>query len=293
MKQTPPSNLLANKVFVITGANSGIGYETALGIAKTGAQVLIVGRSKEKCQEAQNKIIAETQNQQVNVLLADFSVQQSIRQFAEDFKRKYDRLDVLVNNAGAMFTTRKTTPDGHEQTFGLNHLGYFLTTHYLLDVIKNTPHARIVNVASEAHRIGQLNFDDLMYQKNSYSQWRAYGTSKLANILFTQHLAQLLNGQNVTTNSLHPGVVRTNFGNEHPIVRFAYQNLPFVGITPKQGAKTSLFLSLEPLPAAHNGLYFDNCKPKKPSKAAQSPENAQQLWQNSLELTGIETFGRV
>lgn len=291
MQPTPKSD--TNKVFIITGANSGIGYETALGIARTGAHVVIVGRNKPKCEEARQTIIHATQNPNIGVLSADFSSRHSIKQFADEFKQSYSRLDVLVNNAGALFPTRQTTPDGYEQTFGLNHIGYFLTTHYLLDILKNTPQSRIVNVASEAHRIADLNFDDLMYQQRPYNQWRAYGTSKLANILFSQYLSEQLKNQSITVNSLHPGVVRTNFGSTHPIIRFAYKNLPFFGKTPQQGAKTSLYLALSPEATAYNGLYFDNSRPKKPSAAAQNPQNAVQLWQKSLELTGIETFGKI
>jgi retinol dehydrogenase-12 len=282
-----------NKIILITGANAGIGYETALGVAKTGATTIMVGRDAAKCEQSRREIVEKTGNEQVKVILADLSSHQSIRQFTDEFKRHYTQLDVLINNAGGIFKERQLTPDGFERTFGLNHLGYFLTTYYLSDILTATPQSRLVNVASEAHRfVRQMHFDDLMLEKK-YSEWVAYGQSKLANILFTRYLAAYWQkkGIQTTANCLHPGTVRSNFGKQDFwFIRFAFTYLPLFKTT-AQGAKTSLHLALSPDVATCNGAYFDNCREKKTTKAAHDTLAMQTLWQRSLALTGIADFG--
>lgn len=282
------------KVILITGANAGIGYETALGVAKTGATTVIVGRDDAKCEQARRQIAEQTNNANVKVILADLMSHDSIRQFADEFKRHYSRLDVLVNNAGGIFKHRQLTADGMERTMGLNHFGYFLTTHYLNEMLIATPQSRLVNVASEAHRfVRGMNFEDLMLEKK-YSEWTAYGQSKLANILFTRYLAAQWqkNGITTTANCLHPGTVRTNFGSQDFwLIRFAFNYLPFFK-SPAQGAATSLYLALSPEAAGYNGAYFDNCRERKTSKAATDTTAMQTLWERSMVLSGIAEFGK-
>lgn len=284
-----------SKVVLITGANSGIGYETALGIAKTKATLVLVGRNAAKCEEARRQIVEQSHNDQVKVIVADLESQAAIKQFTAEFKRHYNRLDILINNAGGVFKDRQTTADGFERTLGLNHFGYFLTTHYLHDILTATPESRLVNVASAAHRfVRNMNFDDLMLEKK-YGEWAAYGQSKLANILFTRHLADLWqkNGIKTIANCLHPGTVRTNFGtHDFWIIRLAFRHLPFFK-SAKQGAATSLHLALSPDIERKTGGYYDNCRLSKSSRAASDTAAMQSLWERSLSLTGISEFGRV
>lgn len=283
---------MKEKVFVVSGANAGIGYETARGIALTGAKVVMLVRNAAKGEQAREVLIRETGNENIELMLADLSDASSIEAFSEQFKQKYERLDVLVNNAGGIFKERTLLPNGMESTFGLNHIGYFLLTHHLMPIIRQTPSARIISVASEAHRIGKMDFDDLHFEKRKYVPMLAYGQSKLANILFTRYLAKQLNGSPIVTNCLHPGTVRTNFGGSIPLFKWAFKWLGFFFKTPEQGARTSLYLATNPDTNKYNGLYFDNSKPKKPSKAARNDADAQKLWECSLEMTGIEVFGK-
>ena len=282
------------KTIVITGANAGIGYETALGIAKTGARVVLIGRDADKCETARQKIVAQTHNEQVHVLLADLMSHQSIRDFADEFKRRYDRLDVLINNAGGIFKQRQLTPDGMERTIGLNHFGYFLTTHYLHDILTQTPQSRLVNVASEAHRfVSRIKFEDLMLEKK-YNEWTAYGQSKLANILFTRYLAVHWQQKGIATtaNCLHPGTVRTNFGaKDFWFIRWTFRYLPLFK-SAEQGAATSIYLAQSAAVAHTTGAYFDNCRERKSTKAGQDIAAMQQLWDTSLALTGLSAFGQ-
>jgi NAD(P)-dependent dehydrogenase (short-subunit alcohol dehydrogenase family) len=196
---------------MVTGATGGIGEITATALARNGATVVVVGRSREKAIATVEKIKKATGNQKVEYMLADLSSQKDVRHLAEEFKAKYDRLHVLVNNAGALYTKREESVDGIELTFALNHLGYFLLTNLLLDTIKASAPARIVNVSSSMHRRGTMDWQDLEGKKK-FSGWAIYGRSKLANILFTRELARRLEGSGVTVNALHPGVVTTGFG---------------------------------------------------------------------------------
>ena len=279
---------MTGKVCLVTGANSGIGKVTALELARMGATVVMICRSQQKGEAAQAEIREATGNPNVDLLLADLSSQQSIREVAAAFKSRYDRLHLLVNNAGAMSMQRTVTVDGLETTFAVNHLGYFLLTNLLLDLIKASAPARIVNVSSDAHKIGPMPFDDLQGEKK-YHGFRAYGYSKLANILFTVELARQLEGTGVTVNCLHPGMVDTNFGKGNGL------KLPWpfgwimrkLTISPEKGAETSLYLATSPAVEGVTGKYFAKKRLAKPSRAAQDSEAARRLWQVSLELTGL------
>ncbi len=205
---------------------------------------------------------------------------------ADEYKSKHDRLDVLLNNAGAINMDRETTTDGYERTFATNHLGYFVLTDRLLDLLKKSAPSRIINVASEAHRQGSNAFTDPNFEKNGYSGFGAYGTSKLANILFTRELAKKLEGTGVTANSLHPGVIASGFGrNNKGVFGFIMRNLasPFLG-SEESGAKTSVYLATSPEADGKTGLYWKSSHESTPTKAARDDEAATRLWKLSEEM---------
>ena len=247
----------------------------------------MVCRSQERGEASRQKLIAESGNSAIDLIVGDLSSQADIRQIAETYRQRHARLDVLVNNAGGSFLSRRESVDGLELTFALNHINYFLLTNLLLDLIKATPDSRIVNVASGAHRMGTINFDDLQFT-SGYRVMKAYGASKLANILFTNELARRLQaeGSHVTVNSLHPGVVKTNIGKRDNglIGRIASTLFLSSGITPVEGAKTSIYLASSPDVAQISGKYFDECREKRPSDEALDETVAARLWQVSAEL---------
>lgn len=284
------STQMQGKVVIVTGANSGIGKETALALAKKGANVVMVCRSPERGRAAQLDIIAESGNHNVDLLIADLSSQQSIRDLADEFRAKYDRLDVLVNNAGGMFSQRHLTVDGLEYTFALNHLAYFLLTNLLLDMLKASAPARIVNVASAAERSGKIDFDDLQSEHN-YRETAAYSTSKLANLMFTYELARRLRRTGVTVNAVHPGVVRTNFLNDSSwYLRIAAKPLIWFGRSPKKGAETVVYLASSPHVERMNGLYFHDKEVIHSSEPSYSERIARRLWDESADLTRFSEF---
>ncbi len=279
------------KIYVVTGANSGIGRATAERLAQTGNKVILVCRNPQKGKKAIIEIGKATKNNKLELFLCDLSSHQSIREFATKFRNQYGAIDVLVNNAGGIFGERILTEEGREYTFALNHLGYFLMTHYLLDLLKQPDQARIVNVASDAHRATKMDFDNLEGEKK-YKQMTAYALSKMCNILFTRELAVRLQGTNIITNCLHPGVVATNFGNSGG--GFLKNLLPMARklmINSDKGADTSVFLALAPEVEKISGEYFAKMKVKKSTKDAANMDYAKRLWARSLQLTGIETFG--
>ncbi|XP_017026977.1 retinol dehydrogenase 12-like [Drosophila kikkawai] len=282
------------KVFIVTGANTGIGKETVLEIAKRGGTVYMACRDMNRCNRARDEIIKETNNQNIFSRELDLSSFDSIRKFAAGFKREQDKLHVLINNAGVMHCPKSLTKDGIEMQLGVNHVGHFLLTHLLLDVLKKTAPSRIVNVSSLAHTQGSINVKDLNSEK-SYSRIGAYSQSKLANVLFTRELAKRLEGTGVTVNSLHPGAVDTellrNWG-------FLQNDLGQLMIRPllwtlfktaKSGAQTSLYAALDTDLKNVSGLYFSDCKAKDVSKAAKNDETAKFLWAESEKWTGVGT----
>lgn len=275
------------KICVVTGATTGIGRETALGLAKQGATVILVARDKSKGDATVADIRTQTGNEKLDLFLADLSSQAEIRRLAAELTAKYPKLNVLVNNAGGVFMERKLTVDGLEYTFGFNHLGYFLLTHLLLDALKAGAPARIVNVSSDAHRPGRIVFDDLQGEKN-YSGFGAYCSSKLANVLFSNELARRLRGTGVTVNSLHPGVVSTGFARNNG---WFFNALVSVGslfmLTAEQGAQTSIYLASSPEVEGVSGKYFDKSKAVVPSADALNEADAKRLWEVSEKLVGL------
>jgi NAD(P)-dependent dehydrogenase (short-subunit alcohol dehydrogenase family) len=279
------SQEMQGKICLVTGATLGIGKETALGLARKGAHVVIVGRDEARTRETQAWIVRESGNAQVDFLVADLSSQPKVRRLAEEFKSKYARLDVLLNNAGAIFTKREVTVDGIERTWALDHLAEFLLTQLLLDQLEASAPSRIVNVASGAHMAGKMNFDDLQGEKK-FSGMGAYAQAKLANILFTFALSRRLAGKGVTANCLHPGVVATGFGHNTPgLVKTLVSLLrPFL-ITPEKGAATSIYLASSPDVADVSGKYFAKCKPIASSKLSTDVAVQEKLWEVSLRQT--------
>ncbi len=285
---------MREKIFVITGGNSGIGRVTATEIAKMGAQVVLVCRNEQKGRAVQEDINALTGLNNCDLFLCDFSSHASIREFAKNFRMKYNSIDVLINNAGAIIGEREVNDEGLEMMFATNHLGYFLITHYLLDLLKAADSARIVNVASLAHRFTNMRWDDLQAEK-SFNSWIQYGHTKLMNILFNKELAyQLKKNTNITANCLHPGNINSNFGKTgNPLMKFLMGNFGFVLTSPQKGAETSIYLATSPLVKGKTGLYWYKKNPTIPSMEAISSENARRLWDISLKLTGIKVFGEV
>lgn len=275
---------IEGKVCLITGGTNGIGKSTAMTLAKMGATIVIVGRNAAKTDEIVKSIRAASGNKNVDSLLADLSSQQDIRRLVEAFKSKYTQLHVLLNNAGAAFMQRQLSVDGIEMTFALNHLAYFLLTNLLLDTLKASAPARIINVSSDAHQSGKIEFDNLQGEKR-YGM-SAYGNSKLANILFTVELARRLEGTGVTVNALHPGFVATGFGKNNGKVIAALVSLfaPLVARSPEKGAATSIYLASAPDLENITGKYFYDSRAISPSAHATDMAVAKKLWDISAEM---------
>ncbi|MFX1339175.1 MAG: SDR family oxidoreductase [Promethearchaeota archaeon] len=276
------------KIVMITGANSGIGKETAVELAKMGATVILVCRNKERGEKALKEIKERANSEKVELFLADLADQNSIRLMVEEFKKKYENLHVLINNAGLWLMKRSTTSDGYEKTLAINHLGHFLLTYLVLDLLKKSTPARIINVSSHAHRSAKLDFNDIHMEQN-YKGFRAYGNSKLAILLFTYELARRLENTGITVNALHPGVVRTKFGknNGGKLFNLAFNFFRLFLISAKKGARTSIFLASSPQVTNVTGKYFIKRKPKKSSKASYNKTYQKKLWQISENLTHI------
>ena len=279
------SGSMHGKVALVTGATAGIGEVTARELARMGATVVGVARNPQKAARVTQAIQAAT-GAQVDFLIADLSSLAQVRRLADEFKRRYTRLDVLINNAGAVNMNRQETVDGYEMTFALNHLSYFLLTNLLLDVLKASAPSRIVNVSSDASRGGRINFDDIEGRR-SYSGFGAYSQSKLANILFTFELARRLRGTGVTANALHPGFVATNFGhNNGGLMTFGIGLIQrVVALKPEQGAATQIYLASSPEVEGVTGQYFDKSKAVQAPPAAYDEATARRLWELSEQMT--------
>ena len=275
---------MEGKLCLITGATDGIGKETAKCLAEYNARLILVGRDQIKGESVRNELMVQTGNDQIDIMTADLSNMNAIQKLSAEIHKKYNKLNVLINNAGAFFSKREITDDGFEKTFALNHLGYFLLTKLLLDLIKKGKNPRIINVASGAHIGVTLDFDDLQ-GKNDYSGWAAYKRSKLMNIMFTYKLAELLKDTPITVNTLHPGFVRTRFGdNNTGIVGIGLNLAKKIGaISIKKGAETSVFLATSPTVKGVSGKYFVKCKPEKSSSSSYNKSDIDRLWRTTDE----------
>lgn len=280
---------LQGKVCLITGATNGIGEEAAKQIALMGAEIVFIARSPAKAEELKQSLKSLTGRESISII-ADLSSQEDVKRAASEFLSMNKPLNILLNNAGIMNTSRKETVDGLEEVFSVNHLAYYSFTLMLMNKLIESGPSRVVNVASGAHMfVKDMNFDDLQSEKE-YKTMQVYGRSKLANILFTRELAERLEGKGVTVNCLHPGFVNTGIGsNNSPTMGRILMTLarPFSRKTDK-GAETSIYLCVSPEVENETGEYFYDCKKEKISAAASDKENATKLWEVSSKLTGID-----
>jgi NAD(P)-dependent dehydrogenase (short-subunit alcohol dehydrogenase family) len=279
---------LDGKTIVVTGATSGIGFEAAIDLARRGADVVLVGRDAARTDAAVAAVKARSGAQKVTRFLCDFGSQAAIRRLAAEIRASHDRIDVLLNNAGGVYPERVLTEDGIESTFAVNHLGPFLLTHLLLDLVVKSAPARIINVASTGHRGGTMDFEDLNFDKG-YFIMKAYARSKLGNVLFTRELARRLRGQGVTVNCLHPGAVATGIWAKAP--RWTQPLLSLIGkfafITAEQGGQTLVYLATSPEVANITGEYFTKNKVVPTSPLGSDMALAAKLWDVSAKLVKV------
>jgi NAD(P)-dependent dehydrogenase (short-subunit alcohol dehydrogenase family) len=302
---TAPDASMAGKTCLVTGATAGIGEVTARELARRGATVVIVGRSRERCEATAEAIRRATGNAAVEFFVGDLSAQADVRRVAQEFLARHQRLDVLINNAGALFARRQESADGIEMTFALNHLAYFLLTNLLLDVLKASAPARVVNVSSRAHEgVRALDFDDLQVRSGyggsefgsllytlfvpvAHPGFRQYSRTKLANLLFTYELARRLQGAGVTANALHPGFVASRFMEGNGALGwFLRRWASLFSISAEEGARTTIYLATSPEVEGVSGQYFVRQKAVPSSPASRDEAAARRLWQISEELTG-------
>lgn len=282
---------LSGQVIIVTGANSGIGKVTAVALAKMNAIVVMVCRSQERGSRALAEAKAQSGNHNVHLMLCDLSSQASIRSFVAAFNNKFDRLDVLINNAGAVYSERYESVDGLELTFALNHMGAFLLTNLLLDTLKASAPSRIINISSDAHRFGQLTLDDLQRTRR-YSTFPVYAQSKLMNIMFTYALVRRLDGAGVTVNVAHPGIVRTNMGHTMRswLTKLAMRIVLAFGVSEEEGAETVIYLASSPQVAGISGKYWGKKTAVSSSRASYNQDAQEKLWQIS-ETAVVEPNG--
>lgn len=284
-------NRIDGKVVIVTGCNTGIGKETVLELARRGAKVYMACRDPARCEAARIEIIDRTQNQQLFNRSLDLGSLESVRNFVARFKAEESRLDLLINNAGVMACPRSLTADGYEQQFGVNHLGHFLLTNLLLDRLKHSSPSRIVVVSSAAHLVGRINREDLMSEKNYGKFFGAYSQSKLANVLFTRKLSELLKGSGVTVNCCHPGVVRTELNRHFAGPEWTKSALKVISLylfkTPRAGAQTQLRLALDPKLECSTGGYYSDCLRFPLVPWARNMDTANWLWRESEKLVGL------
>jgi retinol dehydrogenase 12 len=278
---------LRNKIVLITGANSGIGKVAAKALAKAGATLSMVSRNATRGEAALAEVKTASGNPNVELFVADLASMTQVRRLAADFRKKHGGLHLLINNAGGMIGERQLTEDGCEATFAGNHLGPFLLTNLLLDLLKKSAPARVINVSSTAARGGTMDFDDLHLAKG-YSQFKAYARAKLANILFTRELSRRLEGSGVTAVAMHPGVVRTRFGETASgFMRFLIKLGGPLLLSPERGADTMIWAATAPEAQALNGVYLIRRKVRRPPLLARDDEVAKRLWDVSAQLAKL------
>jgi len=282
-----------DKIVLITGANSGIGKETTRALAKEGATIIMACRNLEKAELVSKMIQKESKNSNIEVMKLNLASLKSVRNFVWEFKARYQKLHVLINNAGVFCMKREDTGEGFEKTIGVNYLGHFLLTFELLPLLEATPEARIINLSSNAHYSGDLDLDDLHFKKRKYSGIKAYAASRVATILFTRELAERLKGKDVTVNVLHPGSVNTNMWDLWKERRRWYYSIlhsfiKFFLISAEEGAQTSIYLANSSEVKGITGQYFVKKKIKEASRKCSDIRLQKELWQTSKRLTGIK-----
>jgi NAD(P)-dependent dehydrogenase (short-subunit alcohol dehydrogenase family) len=279
---------MKGKTVVITGGTSGIGEVAALELAQMGARIVLVGRDKPRAQTTLARLRERGPGLAHTVHYADLTRLAEMKRVAAQIAGAEPRIDVLINNAGAMFAARRVTEDGLERTFALNHMAYFVVTAGLRERLTASAGARIVNTASDAHRGAMLDFDNLQSEKG-FGAMQAYGRSKLCNILFTRELARRLHGTGVTANCLHPGFVATRFGDQSGgLISHIVWLAKYFAIPPTEGAKTVVYLAASPEADGVSGKYFYKCRATTPSPAAEDDHAASALWERSVELAGVK-----
>src|SRR2546427_4600136 len=278
---------MKDKVVMVTGANSGIGKAASIALAEKGATVVMVARNKERGEAARSEIVRKSGNNSIDLLLADLSSLESVRQLVAEFRKKYSKFHVLINNAGLFNQRRRVTADGYENTFATNYLAPFLLTNLQLDLLKVSAPSRIINVSSVGHYNGHINFDDLNLETD-YGGWKSYGQSKLALVLFTHELAKKLQGTGVTVNAVHPGTVATNIWTRPLGPAGFIMALPKLFMaSPKRGAETIVYLASSDDARDLNGEYLEKLKVKKSSDESYDEQVAQRLWDISAKLTHL------
>lgn len=281
-------NDMSGKNVIVTGANAGMGLASATELARLGAHVIMVCRNQTRGEAALKQARKDSGSTSIDLMTCDLGSLASIRSFGAAFKEKYDRLDVLLNNAGVVTVQRETTVDGFEAMLGVNHLGHFLLTHELLELLLRSDQGRIVNLSSGAHKVGRIHFDDPGLTKG-FNVVKGYAQSKLANILFTKELARRLNNSTVTVNSVHPGAVSTSLGVDRKsgFGKSVHRLLSPFFQTPLEGARTAIYLATSKEVETVTGEYYIQCKPAKVSKRAADPQLAERLWTWSEEQVWI------
>lgn len=276
---------MRGKTCLITGANAGIGFETAAGLAERGARVLMVCRNPGKGEAARREILSRVPGAELELITADLATVGSVQSLAAEVDRSVDRLDVLISNAGRFSFRRETTGDGLEATFAVNHVAPFVLVNGLLGLLRRSAPSRVVVVASDAHFSGTIRFENLQTERR-YSGWKAYTQSKLANVLFANELARRLPPAEVTVNSLHPGVVGTKLLLRGIIPAWFARPL---AITPAMGARTSIYVASSPDLVGVTGAYFDDCREKEPSDEARDTLVASRLWDETQRIVDATT----
>ena len=278
------------KTVLITGGNAGIGRATAIGLAQRGWRVVFTSRSIERAESAKKIIIESSSNREVEYILVDFTSIKQVKECAETFMKRFNNLDVLINNAGVCLPERRITPDGMEESFQINYLSHFILTNLLINMLRKSNDPRIINLSSAAHKAGRFDPGNLQSEKQ-YISIRTYADTKLYNIMFTQELAERLIGSGISVNVLHPGVVSTNFGNEFgALFNFIYNLGRVIMISPEKGAKTSIYLATSESVRNISGRYFIRRKPVKLKNPYLTDKNRKLLWQKSLELAGLTDY---
>ncbi|GAA4398776.1 SDR family oxidoreductase [Nibrella viscosa] len=277
-----------SRLCLITGANSGIGKVTAMEMARKGFDILMLCRNLDTSRPVRKEIKAVSKTGRADLIWCDLASQQSVTQAAREVADRYHKLDILINNAGLFLDREQYSPEDIELTFATNHLGPFLLTNLLLDMLKKGTNPRVVTVSSEAHRWSKAFKLDQLAKPKSYSGMGAYGASKLCNILFAKELSDRVMDFGITSNSLHPGAINSNFGNgASSLSGLVFKLMKPFFISPEKGAETSIYLASSPEVQKVTGLYFDKCKPKTPSQDARSDYNARELWKLSEQLTHL------
>ena len=278
---------MKDKVVVVTGGTSGIGQVAAEKLAAMGARIVMVARDKVRGEAVITRLRQLRPGVNHTLHIADLSSMEGVRRVGREIASAEPRIDVLINNAGAMFYDRQVTVDGLERTFATNHMAYFILTLALRPSLIAAAPSRVINTASDAHRSAKLDFEDLQCEKK-YRAFTAYGRSKLSNILFTRELARKLAGTGVTANSLHPGVVNTRFANDgHGALYHVFRVVKTFALSPEKGAETTIYLASSPDVAGVTGEYFRKCARATPTKEAQDDDAAGRLWAESLRLAGM------